>query len=38
MWIDPKAKIWCVILTNQPYEVSQTVIQRLSNRIASEVR
>jgi CubicO group peptidase (beta-lactamase class C family) len=38
MWIDPKARIWCVILTNQPYEVSQTVIQRLSNRIASEVR
>jgi CubicO group peptidase (beta-lactamase class C family) len=38
MWIDPKAQIWCVILTNQPYEVSQTVIQRLSNRIASEVR
>jgi CubicO group peptidase (beta-lactamase class C family) len=38
MWIDPKTKIWCVILTNQPYEVSQTVIQRLSNRIASEVR
>lgn len=37
MWIDPKMKIWCVILTNQPYEVSQTVIQRLSNRIASEV-
>ena len=38
MWIDPKTQIWCVILTNQPYEVSQTVIQRLSNRIASEVR
>lgn len=38
IWIDPKTKIWCVILTNQPYEVSQTVIQRLSNRIASELR
>lgn len=38
MWIDPKTQIWCVILTNQPYEVSQTVIQRLSNRITSEVR
>ncbi len=38
MWIDPKTQIWCVILTNQPYEASQTVIQRLSNRIASEVR
>jgi CubicO group peptidase (beta-lactamase class C family) len=37
MWMDPKAQIWCVILTNQPYEVSQTVIQRLSNRIASEL-
>lgn len=36
MWIDPKAQVWCVILTNQPYEESQTVIQRLSNRIASE--
>jgi CubicO group peptidase (beta-lactamase class C family) len=38
MWIDPKTQIWCVILTNQPYEVSQTVIQRLSNRITSDVR
>ena len=38
MWIDPRTKIWCVILTNQPYEVSQTVIQRLSNRIATEIR
>ena len=38
MWIDPKTQIWCVILTNQPYEVSQSVIQRLSNRIASEIR
>ena len=38
MWIDPKTQIWCVILTNQPYEASRTVIQRLSNRIASEVR
>ena len=38
MWMDPKMKIWCVILTNQPYEVSQTVIQRLSNRVASEIR
>jgi CubicO group peptidase (beta-lactamase class C family) len=37
MWIDPGTKIWCVILTNQPYEVSQTVIQRLSNRVASVI-
>lgn len=38
MWIDPTTQIWCVILTNQPFEVSQTVIQRLSNRIVSQIR
>lgn len=36
MWIDPKTQMWCVILTNQPYEISQIVIQRLSNYIASQ--
>jgi CubicO group peptidase (beta-lactamase class C family) len=35
MWIDRKSLRWCVILTNQPYETSQTVIQKMSNCIAA---
>ncbi|MCA9012589.1 MAG: beta-lactamase family protein [Planctomycetaceae bacterium] len=35
MWIDPARSRWCVILTTQPYEESQTVIQRLSNVVAA---
>ena len=34
LWIDPKSQRWCVILTNQPYEESQSVIQRMSNLVA----
>jgi len=34
MWIDPQSQRWCVILTNQPYEESQSVIQRMSNLVA----
>ena len=34
IWIDPKSRRWCVILTNQPHEESQSVIQRMSNVIA----
>jgi CubicO group peptidase (beta-lactamase class C family) len=37
MWIDRRSSRWCVILTNQPYEDSQTVIQRMSNLIAASV-
>lgn len=37
MWIDPKSRRWCVILTNQPYEESQSVIQRMSNLISASV-
>jgi CubicO group peptidase (beta-lactamase class C family) len=35
MWIEPARSRWCVILTTQPYEESQTVIQRMSNVIAA---
>jgi hypothetical protein len=35
MWINPKTERWCVILTNQPFEQSQLVIQRISNVIAA---
>lgn len=35
MWIDPASSRWCVILTTQPYEQSQNVIQRLSNVVAA---
>lgn len=35
MWIDRRSNRWCVILTTQPYEESQAVIQRLSNLVAS---
>lgn len=35
MWIDPESSRWCVILTTQPYEQSQSVIQRMSNVIAT---
>lgn len=35
MWIDPASSRWCVILTTQPYEQSQSVIQRMSNVIAT---
>lgn len=35
MWINPKTERWCVILTNQPFEQSQQVIQRISNVIAA---
>lgn len=35
MWVDPESRRWCVILTNQPYEESQIVIQRMSNLVAS---
>ncbi len=35
MWIDPVSSRWCVILTTQPYEQSQSVIQRMSNVIAT---
>ena len=35
LWIDRRSGRWCGILTNQPYEVSQTVIQRMSNLIAT---
>lgn len=37
MWIDMKSRRWCVILTNQPYEDSQSVIQRMSNLVAAAV-
>ncbi len=37
MWIDRRSERWCVILTNQPYENSQTVIQRMSNLIATSM-
>ncbi len=37
MWIDRRSERWCVILTNQPYEDSQTVIQRMSNLIATSM-
>jgi CubicO group peptidase (beta-lactamase class C family) len=36
MWIDPQSRRWCVILTNQPYEQSQSVLQRMSNVIATD--
>lgn len=35
MWIDHASSRWCVILTTQPYEQSQSVIQRMSNLIAT---
>ena len=35
MWIDPASSRWCVVLTTQPYEQSQSVIQRLSNVVAA---
>ena len=35
LWIDPASSRWCVILTTQPYEQSQSVIQRMSNVIAT---
>jgi hypothetical protein len=35
MWVDPLSGRWCVILTNQPFERSQRVIQQLSNLIAA---
>ena len=34
MWIEPETSRWCVILTTQPYEQSQSVIQRMSNVVA----
>ncbi len=37
MWIEPKSKRWCVILTNQPYEESQSAIQHMSNLIAANL-
>ena len=37
MWIDRHSERWCVILTNQSYENSQTVIQRMSNLIAASM-
>jgi CubicO group peptidase (beta-lactamase class C family) len=37
MWIDRQSARWCVILTNQPYERSQTVIQKMSNLVAASV-
>ena len=36
MWIEPETSRWCVILTTQPYEKSQSVIQRMSNVVAVE--
>lgn len=36
MWIEPATSRWCVILTTQPYEQSQCVIQRMSNVVAVE--
>ena len=36
MWIEPETSRWCVILTTQPYEQSQSVIQRMSNVVAVE--
>ena len=36
MWIEPETSRWCVILTTQPYEQSQSVIQRMSNLVAVE--
>lgn len=36
MWIEPETSRWCVILTTQPFEHSQTVIQRMSNLVALE--
>ena len=36
MWIEPETSRWCVILTTQPYEQSQCVIQRMSNVVAVE--
>ncbi len=35
MWIEPARARWCVILTTQPYEESQTVIQCMSNVVAA---
>ena len=35
MWIDPGSSRWCVILTTQPWEQSCSVIQRMSNVVAS---
>jgi CubicO group peptidase (beta-lactamase class C family) len=35
MWIDPASDRWCVILSNQPYEDSQSVIQRMSSTVAA---
>lgn len=35
MWVDRKSSRWCVILTNQPFERSQTAIQRVSNLVAA---
>jgi CubicO group peptidase (beta-lactamase class C family) len=35
MWVDLASGRWCVILTNQPFERSQRVIQQLSNLIAA---
>lgn len=35
MWVDPGSGRWCVILTNQPFDRSQRVIQQVSNLIAA---
>ncbi|MFO0974922.1 MAG: serine hydrolase domain-containing protein [Planctomycetaceae bacterium] len=35
MWVDRTSSRWCVILTNQPFEKSQTAIQRTSNIVAA---
>jgi CubicO group peptidase (beta-lactamase class C family) len=36
MWIDPASQRWLVILTTQPWEQSQSTIQRISNFFASK--
>jgi len=38
MWADPETASWCVILTNQPWEVSQQTILRVSNSVAAALR
>ena len=35
MWIEPATSRWCVVLTTQPYEQSSSVIQRISNVVAT---
>lgn len=37
MWADSMTKRWCVILTQQPWEQSQWMIQRISNLLASSL-